>query len=140
MRKLAVCLALMGSPLCADNYVSVGMGPYFLLPNIGIGCVQEIEIGELDFNANVSFSYVSMISEVKTSLRIPYEDYYFGPSAHIDYENHNFYESEINFGMGMVFGKYFDESFIEISLQDKIDFSGDDRITPALKIRYGVNY
>jgi len=140
MKKLALLLAIMTSPLCAETYLSIGAGPYIMIPNIGIGYLEDVEIGKLDLNANLSFSNITTIFEAKASFRLLYEDYYFGPSIHINHFKADRFKSETNTGAGIVLGKDFHDSFVELSLQEDIFSSKYFNAVPNLKVRYGVKY
>ena len=140
MKKLAMILAILSAPLCAENYTTVGIGPYLLLPNVGAGMVEKIDIGELDLNANASFANSFGILELKASLRIPFKEFYVGPSTHFNYVFAKDHESLTNCGVGIVIGKAFEGSFIDMSLQYDVVFSRQYPEVPALRIRYGVFY
>lgn len=139
MNKIALFLAVLSAPLCADQYVSVGVGPYAMIPNIGLGVVEDMEFGKLDVSLNLSLSRIVTILEAKGTIRIPCEDFYCGPSLHIVREKVDGIRSRVNFGVGLAVGKEFEDSFMQVTVQDNFSSEGMGSI-PNVKIQYGVYY
>ena len=105
----------------------------------GCGYIEPAELGDVDFNANISLSR-SSISEAKIAYRFYVEDYYVGPSIHVNYEDSSYVKGKFNSGVGFVAGKSFNDSFIELSIQDNVISKRSFSEIQNLKIRYGVSY
>lgn len=138
MKKLALFLALMTAPLCAESYVTVGTGPYLLIPNFGVGSIEQTEQGEVDYNANISLTYKSIITEAKVSYHTVVDDYYFGPSVYASYEKIFEWKGNSSVGAGVVLGKKLGDSFVDVSFEKDIITSNSSDVIPKMKIRYGV--
>lgn len=140
MKKIAMFLALLSAPLCADNYVSVGIGPYIMMPNVGIGYIQDTELGEIDYNYNFSYTGSYFVSEAKVSYRFSFDEIYFGPSLYVNTQKAKYYKGETNFGYGVVVGKNFEGYFVDMSVQKDFKPSYYKGDVLNVKLRYGVRY
>ena len=139
MRKLALGLALLAAPLCAENYVTVGVGPYVLLPNVGYGYIEQVDNGKLDLQGNLTLSKMATVAEIKGAWRLPVGEYYIAPAIHFGFEKSPYFKLRTYSGVGVNFGKEIEGGFMQLCIQDDVSSKGFSEM-PNVKLQYGVYF
>jgi hypothetical protein len=131
----------MNQAFACDTYFTVGAGPYYLMPNIGVGARFDDEYGRVDCNINHSQAKELMITQLAVSRLFDLPcGIYAGPSLALSFHNVKYWGTGTESGIGFVLGRDFCDYFTEMSYHHPIKQSGLKTDMPQLKYRVGIKF
>jgi len=139
MISLAIAALALSSPIAGEPYVSVGMGPYLGLPNIGSGILFYNDTGMVDVHTN--FSYEKNFKSFQIGIsKLFYVDHgvYTGIESNFGVTKFWKYTPGHQSNFGIVFGKEFKRSFIDFTVQKRMTNKGIRMPSTQAIVRFGV--
>lgn len=138
---VTAALAINNAFAC-DPYFTIGSGPYYLLPSIGVGSRFDDASGKVDVCLDYAFDSDLRIARVAMSKLFLVEQFYIGPSYSLEFYRMRFmgWHNGSSTNAGFVVGKDLGSHFIDMTVLKRVSWNKFKLNSMSVRLRMGINF
>ena len=145
MKMITIALAALSlnNAFACEPYAAIGAGPIFMIPNATLGVRFDDEIGKVDLSLSYSHDSMIRITQLMAAkLFFTQSGLYAGPSYSLCFHRVKLFGTHKGNSclLGIVTGKDFNDSFIQMDMNKRVKFSGEKFEDYSVKFKFGVKF